>query len=393
MKGTKQFLIAAALGLTACDATSRPVAPTDEPEPPIVAQADQGISQLAQAAAVALGAPTVRRNILAAMRASTAVEHRLLLADYLRSPEGAGLLAGSAAALDIDEDDFLARVEEVSGDIELAVAVPLREHRLSWRGTAHIGVAGTWDSDELDLIVHEPEGDRRRATTPSTLEAYDAFFLIRPQESWGTRIGRQADAPGPVIQDVGDGEQAVIWTHDPGDGSAPVSVDIGMYDSEETLTDALAEAGGVYHNAAAGCARSEGTACDGRGTVTPVSRWVTYSPIWLHSFELHHATEWPGTEEIEVTVYYVGRGGDVRGWARVRREGIVADQRYTPRRDHPYSIDMLQVSPKRGGYAFSVKAIETDFWRDDHLGTASLTVDTPQGDISTSWWFTVNLTW
>ena len=112
---------------------SRPVAPTDEPEPPIVAQADQGISQLARAAAAALGAPAVRHNILAAMKASTAVEHRLLLADYLRSSEGAGLLTGSTAALDIAEDELLARVEEVSGDIELAIAVPLREHRISWR--------------------------------------------------------------------------------------------------------------------------------------------------------------------------------------------------------------------------------------------------------------------
>ena len=207
MTYAKQFLIAAALALTACDETSRPVAPTDEPEPPIVAQADQGISQLARAAAAALGAPAVRHSILAAMRASTAVEHRLLLADYLRSPEGAGLLTGSAAALDIDEDELLARVEEVSGDIELAIAVPLREHRISWRGTARIGVAGAWDSDKLDLIVHEPDGDRRRATTVNTLAAYDALFLIRPQENWGTRIDRQADVPGPVIQDAGDGDQ------------------------------------------------------------------------------------------------------------------------------------------------------------------------------------------
>lgn len=388
MKGTKQFLIAAALVLTACDETSRPVAPTDEPEPPIAAQADQGISQLARAASVALGAPAVRSSILAAMRASTAVEHRLLLADYLRSPEGTGLLARSASALDINEDEFLARVEEVSGDIELAIAVPLREHRLSWRGTAHIGVAGAWDSDELDLIVHEPDGDRRRVTTVNALQEYDALFLIRPQETWGTRIGRQADVPGPVIQDAGDGEQALIWTYDAGDGSTPMSVDVGMYDSEEALADALGAAGGVYHDAADGCVQSAGSACDGtvRGGTT-TSRWVTYSPIWLHSIYLHHATEFPFSEEIEVTVYYRGRNGRVRGSAMERFEGVQRRVRYSR------EVDMLQVSPKRGGYAFYVKAVETDFWRDDDLGTASLTADTPQGDIATSWWFTANLTW
>lgn len=389
MRYTKQFLIAAALVLTACDETSRPVAPIDEPEPPIVAQADQGISQLAQAASVALGAPAVRSSILAAMRASTAVEHRLLLADYLQSPEGSGLLAGSAAALEIDEDEFLARVEEVSGSIELAIAVPMREHRLGWRGTAHIGVAGAWDTDELDLIVHQPDGNRRRATTVNALQEYDALFLIRPQETWGTRIDRQADVPGPVIQDAGDGEQAFIWTYDAGDGSAPLSVDFGSYESEGALAEALAAAGGVYHNATTGCPQSDGIACDGKDTGTPSSsRWVTYSPIWFHSFELHHATEWPFREEIEVTVYYSGRSGRVRGSATERYEGVVARTRYSAD-----DIDMLQVSPKRGGYAFYVTAVETDWLRDDPLGTTELTVDTQQGDIDTSWWFTVNLTW
>lgn len=297
-------------------------------------------------------------------------------------------MARSASALDINEDEFLARVEEVSGDIELAIAVPLREHRLSWRGTSHIGVAGAWDSDELNLIVHEPDGGRRRATTVNALQEYDALFLIRPQETWGTRIGRQADVPGPVIQDAGDGEQALIWTYDAGDGSTPMSVDVGMYDSEEALADALAAAGGVYHDAADGCVQSAGSACDGtvRGGTTP-SRWVTYSPIWLHSIYLHHATEWPFPEEIEVTVYYRGRNGRVRGSAMERFEGVQRRVWYDR------EVDMLQVSPKRGGYPFSVKAVETDFWRDDNLGTASLTVDTPQGDIATSWWFTANLTW
>ena len=135
MRGMKLFLIAAALVLTACDEAARPVAPVGEQESPTVAQTDHGLPQLARATAQALGVAAVRNNILAAMRASTAVEHRLLLADYLRSPEGAGLLAGSAAALEVDHHEFLARVEEVSGDAELAIAVPLREHRLHWRGT------------------------------------------------------------------------------------------------------------------------------------------------------------------------------------------------------------------------------------------------------------------
>lgn len=310
------------------------------------------------------------------MRASTAVEHRLLLADYLRSPEGAGLLAGSAAALEIDQNEFLARVEEVSGDAELAIAVPLREHRLHWHGTARVGVAGAWDTDDLDVIVHEPGGNHRRATALTTLREYDALFLIRPRESWGTRIDRQADIPGPVIQDPDDGEEALVWTYDAGDGTAPVSVDFGEYESEEALEEALAMAGGVLN--------------DGNSEIAghPYSRWVTYSPILLHGFELHHATEWPGSEEIEITVWYRNHHG-IKPRATARYTGIRADGKEIlnrPRR-------MLSVSPKRGGYPFYVEAVETDWGRDDNLGQASLTVDTPQGDISTSWWFSVDLTW
>lgn len=376
MRGIKQFLIAAALALAACDEAARPVAPVGEHEPPTIAQSDHGLPQLARATARALGSAAVRNNILADMRASTAVEHRLLLADYLRSPAGTGLLAGSAAALEIDQNEFLARVEEVSGDAELAIAVPLREHRLRWRGTARVGVAGAWDTDELDLIVHEPDGGRRRVATVSALEEYDAIFLIRPRESWGTRIDRQADVPGPVIQDPDDGEEALVWTYEAGDGTAPVSVDFGKYDSEEALNEALADAGGVLH--------------DGNSEVAghPWSRWLTYSPIMLHGFELHHATEWPGSEEIEITVWYRNsRGASPRG--TFRRTGVRANGRRNLRRPE----EMLPVSPKRGGYPFYVTVMETDWGRDDFLGQVQLTVDTQQGDIDVSWWFTVDLTW
>lgn len=376
MRGMKLFLIAAALVLTACDEAARPVAPVGEQESPTVAQTDHGLPQLARATAQALGVAAVRNNILAAMRASTAVEHRLLLADYLRSPGGAGLLAGSAAALEVDHHEFLARVEEVSGDAELAIAVPLREHRLHWRGTAHVGVAGAWDTDELDVIVYEPAGNRRRATTSTTLSEYDALFLIRPRESWGTRIDRQADVPGPVIQDPDDGEQAVVWTYDAGDGASPVSVDFGKYESEEALEEALGMAGGVLND------RNSETAGH------PYSRWLTYSPIRLHGFELLHATEWPGSEEIEITVWYRNRHG-IRPRATARYTGIRANGKKILEEPR----DMLAVSPKRGGYPFYVKAVETDWGRDDDLGQASLTVDTRQGDISTSWRFSVDLTW
>ena len=380
MRGTKQqFLIAAALVLAACDEAAQPVAPVNEPEPTPVTHVDQRLDELARATARALGIPTVRKDLLAAMRASTAVEHRLLLADYLRSPEGSGLLAGSTAALDIAEDEFLFRVEEVSGDIQLAIAVPLREHRLSWRGTAHIGVAGAWDTDELNLTVHEPDGIRRRATTVSPLLEYDALFLIGPDENSGTRMDRQADMPGPVIQDADDGEQAVIWTYDAGDGTTPVSIDFGRYDSEEALQEAIAEVLGTRTTCDPRCESSTDVA----GHKAPR---ILFFPTWIHRLKMRQRTEW-SPEEVEVRIRY----------ASVDRTWIQSTGRYTGitsewSRRFTFPVIRYSPAPHPHGAIFYIRAMETDFGRDDFLGSGLFYYESRQG-VQNLWKVALDMSW
>ena len=80
----------------------------------------------------------VRMHVLKAMRASRWVEHRLMLADFLREGESESFLRESANALAIPDAEFIARIEAL-GEIELVV--PIREHRLARTGTARIGVA------------------------------------------------------------------------------------------------------------------------------------------------------------------------------------------------------------------------------------------------------------
>lgn len=140
MSCSRLYIFAAALLLAACDETTRVPSQDRAFDQPTLADAD--LPDLARAISKALAAPAARQDILAAMRASRAVEHRLLLADYLKSPEGARLLAGSAQAFAATSDEFLERVDRIRQIAELAIAVPMRDHRLNWRGGADIGVAG-----------------------------------------------------------------------------------------------------------------------------------------------------------------------------------------------------------------------------------------------------------
>ncbi len=292
------------------------------------------------------------------MRASRAVEHRLILADYLRSPEGAGLLAGASQAFGGGGGELLARVDRLRQVAEVVIAVPLREHRLNWRGSADVGVAGAWDSDALGFVVHEPGGGKRKAGTVEALEGYDAFFLIRPQESWGTRIGRQPEGPGPVIQDPGDGEHAVVWTYEE-EGKPPVSVDYGLYDSDEALEAAIATAAGLPMVAA----------CDGRAggcTGGGGGRTDSLPGTYLKRLQLLVPGDNVGTAEVEVTVgYRIPRGSHVRG--TVRKTGIRMGRIYE------FNQFVLTDIPRPGGLLFYARAVETDPWwagGDDDLGYA-----------------------
>lgn len=355
MRDTKLFLIALAVFTTACADTTRPGPMSgDEPVAQPTLSAESPISQVAGALARGLASPDARRQILAAMRASTQVEHQLVLGDYLRSPEGAGLLTGSTAALGTDEAQFLARVARLDEVAQLVISVPLQEHRLTWTGSPHIGLAGSWDPDVLDFPVHEPGGRRVEATEMSHLRQYDAFFYVAPRENWGTRIGRQADMPGSVIQDPDDGETAVIWTYSVGDAE-PLTLDYGGFESEEEL-----EAARDRLLSPLGLIAEGGTA--GHWNDDPL---VTYGPTSLTGFRSLCNTEW-GREELEITVGYVNASGVwVRGSKRY----------YGVKDNHWYnrSAEMLPVSPKRGGADFEVSVVELDFFRDDDLGSAVVT--------------------
>lgn len=356
MKRIKLSFVALAVSVAACDDATRPAPTTDgDPAVPSSLDAEPPISQAAGALARGLASADARQSILAAMRASTQAEHQLVLGDYLRSPEGTGLLDGSATALGTEGAEFLARIDRLDEVAQLVISVPLREHRLAWRGNPRIGVAGAWDPDVLDFAIHEPAGRKKEATEMNHLQGYDAFFYLGPRENWGTRIGRQADEPGPVIQDPDDGEATVVWTYRVGDAE-PLTLDYGRYESEQELEAARAELLGTH-------LVSQDGEVAGHGYHDPL---VEYSPLYLTGFASRFNTEW-GREELAITVGYTNSDGTfVSGTAEY---GEVRDNRWYHR-----TKEMLPVSPKRGGANFSVSAVELDgLSRDDDLGSALVT--------------------
>ena len=358
MRSSKLFLIALAVFTTACADATRPVATPGDESFAHALDAEPTLAQVAGALARGLASPDARRQILAAMRASTEVEHQLILGEYLGSPEGRDLLAGSAAALNTDEAAFLARVARLDEVAQLVISVPLREHRLTWRGSPDIGVAGSWDPDVLDFAIHEPGGRRAEATEMRHIQRYGAFFYVAPRENWGTRIGHQADVPGAVIQDPDDGETAVVWTYKVGDAE-PLTLDYGRFESVEDLDTAR-----NYLLASIGLAREGNVA--GHPHYDPL---VTYSPTDLIGFKSLYNTEW-GREEVGISVGYTNSHGTlVTGTASY---GGVRDGRWVtiePARE------MLPVSPKPGGANFEVSAVELDPIWDDDLGSAVVTFE------------------
>lgn len=270
---------------------------------------------------------------------------------------------------DADLPDLARAISKLRNIAELAIAVPMRHHRLHWRGGPEIGVAGAWNPDALGFVIHSPNGSRRRATTVRALMDYSAFFIIRPQENWGTRINRQPDAPGPVIQDRNDGERAVVWTYEV-EGEPPVSVDHGRYASDASLQEAMASAGGQLPVAADSHCHGgqipvddECSDDDGGG----VRGGVRLRPTYLVNFEMTGGGDFGSSSEVEVTVGYTNRNGvPVRG--TIRREGVEQGQIVY------IDDEVLPVSPHPGGQPFYVRAVETDSWLaggNDDLGSAT----------------------
>jgi hypothetical protein len=182
----------------------------------------------------------VRLDVIEAMRASPRVDHSLILGDYLLEPRAEELLNRSASAPGVTGPEFAALV---GGLPELEFLVPISRHRLTWTGSGRVAVAAQWNSDVLDIAVYEPSGEWLEVLNEEdrkSVHGYEALFMVRPRETDGTRIGRQPDVPGPVIQDPGDGQQAAVLSWRVA-GGEEVSFDVGQLGSAAEFHAVVAE--------------------------------------------------------------------------------------------------------------------------------------------------------
>ena len=215
--------VSAGAAVGCLDAPTKPAAGPVE-----VTAAEERLSWVARAIASAMNSTNVRMDVLAAMRTSPRVDHSLILGDYLLEPRAGELLDRSADALGVSGTEFTALVRELP---ELEFDVPITKHRLTWTGSSRVAVAAQWNSDVLDIDVYEPSGEWLEVLDEGdwrSVQGYEALFMVRPRETDGTRIGRQPDVPGPLIQDPGDGQRASILKWRVAAGEV-VSFDVGQY--------------------------------------------------------------------------------------------------------------------------------------------------------------------
>lgn len=332
------------------------------------------------------------------MRASSKVQHSLLLGDHLASIKGGRLLRDGAFALGVSEDEFYGSVLALP---RLEVVVPVREHRLNWTGSARIGVAGSWDSDKSEFTVYDQFGAYQHAGDLPALMDYDAFFLIRPQENFGTRVDRQPDVPGPVIQDADDGERAMILTIGMA-GVPPRSVDFGRYSTELELQAALVEAFGSADAPSFGDVAADGEctgpSCGDDDDNRPGSEsagWGdadTYARHWSARCSL--VGEGLG-DSSEVEIRLEMNTGQSLQTGQFRLEGLECPEpAHWVGMTWPYPGRHLATFSKiPRGNLISYIVIETDFVFDDELGSASVepqhNMNNPGYDPtkhSFSWW-------
>ncbi len=241
-----------------------------------------------------------------------------------------------------------------------------------------------WDPDVPVFTIYELSGYSRQVKDAEPHGSYDALFIVRLQETDGTRIGRQPDVPGPVIQDPGDGQQAIVWTFQVGNNE-PVSVDFGQFGSAGDRRRAMAmsisgelrshapglqvaafdpdddDCGGL----ASGCGGGGGGGGGGVGPGDRDSYEVSDHDTWFDKLTLHRNLDHWGDSELRLVLSYKAAPNH-RITATLEFNNV--DEGETIDRDQIF----MPVSPVRNGAKFWLKAYESDPGPDDQLGKIRL---------------------
>lgn len=159
------------------------------------------VHAVAKMVALGLAKPEVRAAVRDAMRSSPVTEHKLAFHEFLATSAGDMLLREAARASGMTTASARATMRRLPA---LDFYVPVRAHRLAWRGTADYFV-GASIAGKAPSKVFDPSGKELIANLDNRARGSGALFMLQSAEPKGRRIMPQAARPGLTIQDPGDG--------------------------------------------------------------------------------------------------------------------------------------------------------------------------------------------
>jgi hypothetical protein len=110
---------------------------------------------IAKGLALAMGDPSIRSEVHAAMRGSSFNEHKLVLQEFVNTTAGAKVLAAVAQALG---QSLSASKSEVANLQALDFYLPFEAHRQTWKPTADVYVATTFDKRAPSITEYGTNG-------------------------------------------------------------------------------------------------------------------------------------------------------------------------------------------------------------------------------------------
>lgn len=214
-------LIALSLYLPACAGDPTGI----EPSLVMSVQTPQSVDEIradvvARAFALAMANPSIRSSIRDVMRASLITEHKIHLAEFVRT--SAGRTLASAAALRIGlTPDSMNRI--IAGLPPIDFYVPSATDRRGWKGEASFNVGYAMRGDRSRYNVYDATGRiSLHVGSVSSIAAAGvaripransvgwtvghATFLLQPAERTSKRIDPQPLVPGLAIEDPNDGQ-------------------------------------------------------------------------------------------------------------------------------------------------------------------------------------------
>jgi hypothetical protein len=149
------FALTLGLAIGACaDSPVGSVAPV-RASSSVVLNTPADAQTLAKGLALAMGDPSIRGQVHSAMRGSSSNEHKLVLQEFARTPVGERVLAAVSTALGQSLGSTKSQVASLPA---LDFYLPFEPHRQTWKPTADVYVAATFDKRAPSITAYGTNG-------------------------------------------------------------------------------------------------------------------------------------------------------------------------------------------------------------------------------------------